>query len=148
MKYIRAVVLIGILVALSQSWAQTPSASEQELMKVENDWSEAVLKRDTATLQRLYADEYLFTDPEGVTWNKSQDIASITSGAYKLASYKLEDMKAHVYGDVAVVTGRNTMKGTFQGKDMSGQYRFTDVFVKRGGRWQCVATQSTLVAKK
>ena len=148
MKYIRVVVLIGLLVALPQGWAQAPSASEQELMKLENDWSEAVLKKDSATLQRLYADEYLSTDQDGVTWNKSQDIANITSGAFKLASYKLEDMKAHVYGDAAVVTGRNTIKGTFQGKDVSGQYRFTDVFVKRAGRWQCVATQGTLVAKK
>src|SRR5207249_9657661 len=103
----------------------------------------------TTTLQRLYADEYLSTDQDGVTWTKSQDIAiaNITSGTLKLASYKLEDMKVHVYGDAAVVTGGNTIKATFQGKDVSG-HRFTDVFVKRAGRWQCVATQGTIVTKK
>jgi len=56
MKYIPAVVLIGLLVAVPQARAQAPSAFEQELMKLENDWSEAVLKTDAATLQRLYND--------------------------------------------------------------------------------------------
>jgi len=134
MKYIRVVVAVGMLVALSQVWAQTSSAPEQELLKLENNWSEATLKGDATALQRLYADEYLFTDSEGVTWNKPQDIASVSSGDWKASSFKLEDMKVHVYGNAAVVTGHNTLKATFKGKDISGQYRFTDVFVKRAGR--------------
>ncbi len=148
MKYIRVVVLIGMLVTLSQVWAQTPSAPEQELLKVENNWGDALLKNDVAELERIYADEYLFTDPEGVTWNKSQDLANTKSGASKITSFKMEDMKVHVYGGAAVVTGKAILEGTFQGKDISGTHRFTDTFVKRAGRWQCVATQSTLVAKK
>jgi len=148
MKYIRVVVVVGMLVALSPVWAQTPSAVEQELLKLESNWGDALLKNDTAALERIYADEYLFTDSEGVTWNKSQDLANTKSGASKITSFKLEDMKVHVYGEAAVVTGKTILKGTFQGKDISGQHRFTDVFVKRAGRWQCVATQSTLISKK
>ena len=53
MKYIRVVVVVGMLVALSQVWAQTPSAPEQELLKLENNWSEATLKGDAAALPRL-----------------------------------------------------------------------------------------------
>jgi len=148
MKYIRVVVVVGMLVALSQVWAQTPSAVEQDLLKLESNWGDALLKNDTAALERIYADEYLFTDSEGVTWNKPQDLANTKSGASKITSFKLEDMKVHVYGEAAVVTGKTILKGTFQGKDISGQHRFTDVFVKRAGRWQCVATQSTLISKK
>jgi ketosteroid isomerase-like protein len=148
MKYIRVVVVVGMLVALSQVWAQTPSAVEQDLLKLESNWGDALLKNDTAALERIYADEYLFTDSEGVTWNKPQDLANTKSGASKITSFKLEDMKVHVYGEAAVVTGKTILKGTFQGKDISGQHRFTDVFVKRAGRWQCVATQSTVISKK
>ena len=57
-------------------------------------------------------------------------------------------MKVHVYGDTAVVTGLNTIKSTLNGKDTSGAYRFTDVFVKRDSRWQVVATQASSVQKK
>ncbi len=52
------------------------------------------------------------------------------------------------YGDTAVVHGLETEKSSYKGKDTSGQYRFTDVFVKRNGRWQAIATQVTRVAKQ
>lgn len=139
--------LIGIL-AVPQVSAQASSSSEKEILKLENQWSEAVVKCDTTTLQRLYADEYLFTDAGGDVWNKKQDIASIASGTYVATSFNLDDMKVHIYQRVAVVTGSNDIKATYKGKDISGKYRFTDVFVKRSGRWQCVATQSTLVPKQ
>jgi ketosteroid isomerase-like protein len=55
-----------------------------------------------------------------------------------------------VYGEVAVVTGKNTIKGTWEDieRDISGPYRFTDVFVRRDGRWQCVASQASRIAGK
>jgi ketosteroid isomerase-like protein len=114
---------------------------------VENAWATAAVKADGAALEKIYADEYLFTDEEGLVWNKTQDIANVTSGAYKPASYKFDDMKVRIYGDTAVVTGRNMVKATYKDKDISGPYRFTDVFVKRDGRWQCVATQAVRVSK-
>jgi ketosteroid isomerase-like protein len=59
-------------------------------------------------------------------------------------------MKVRVYGDVAVVTGRNTIKGVWEDikRDISGPYRFTDVFVRRNGSWQCVTSQSSRVTEK
>jgi ketosteroid isomerase-like protein len=114
---------------------------------LENTWKDAVVKRDAAALQRLYADEYLSTDQEGLLWTKAQDIAIDTDKAApsRVTSYKLDDLKVRVYGDVAVVTGRNTSKGTLFGKAASTKSRFTDVFVKRDGRWQCVANHATSV---
>ena len=146
MKHISVVVVVAFLYA-PVGRAQTANAAEQELINIENGWSDAVVKRDGPALQRLYADEYLYTDSDGVVRNKTQDIADVTSGRAKIASFVLDDLKVHVYGETAVVTGRNTLKGTFEGKDISGVYRFTDVFVKRAGRWQAVATQSTLAKK-
>ena len=51
-------------------------------------------------------------------------------------------------GNSAVVTYQTTDKGTYKGNDLSGQYRWTDVFVKQGGVWQIVATQGTRIAAK
>jgi ketosteroid isomerase-like protein len=140
-----AVALMGTLAA-----AQTPANSEQELVKVENDWSQASMKRDGAALQRFYADDYQFTDADGVTSTKAKEITNLTSGAFRLTAYKFEDMKVRVYGDVAVVTGRNTIKGVWEDikRDISGPYRFTDVFVRRNGSWQCVTSQSSRVTEK
>jgi len=148
MKSIQVVLLIGMLIALPQSCTKTKNNYEQEVLKVENDWSEAAIKGDVSALKQLYADEFLATYPDGSTTNKSQEIENYASGDFRLVSYKFEDMKVHVYGEVAVVTCLNTIKATFKDKDISGIYRGMDVFVKRDGRWQCVATQAAAVANK
>jgi len=65
-----------------------------------------------------------------------------------LTAFRLEDLEAHVYGDAATVTGANVITATYKGQDASDKFRFTDVFVKRDGRWQVVATQGTKVASE
>jgi ketosteroid isomerase-like protein len=144
-------VAVMLLLAGHHTEAQTLNAAEQEVLKVENDWNQALVKRDTASLQQFYADEYLYTDPDGLVWDKAKDLANLTSGsAARLSAYKLDDTRVRMYGDVAVVTGRNTIKGVFERvySDVSGAYRFTDVFVKRNGRWQCIASQASRIVER
>jgi ketosteroid isomerase-like protein len=148
MKYLATVALIGVLAAAPQSQTEAANSVEQELIARELAWADATVKPDATTLPGFYAEEYLSTDQHGVITSKSQDVTNLTSGAYKAASIKLDDLKIHVYGDTAVVTGLAIVKATFNGKDASGPERFTDVWVKREGRWQCAATQSTSVAKE
>jgi len=143
MKHIMlGLAMIGLL-AVPVGWAQTQSSTEKELIGVENAWKQAVVKRDGAALQRLYADEYMSVDQEGMTWNKKQDIEIDTAGVSRLSTYKLEDLNVRVYGDVAVVTGRNTATGKVLDSSAKARTRFTDVFIKRDGRWQCVHSQTT-----
>jgi ketosteroid isomerase-like protein len=142
--------ILTIVLAAPLGWAETRSPAEQELVKLENDWSQAAMKRDGAALKQFYADEYVFTDSDGTTSAKTQEIANLSTGAFRLTAYKFEDMKVRVYGEVAVVTGRNTITGFWEDikRDISGPYRFTDIFVKRNGRWQCVTSQSSRVVEK
>ncbi len=62
------------------------------------------------------------------------------AGAYKVESAQVSDMRALIFGDQAVVNGLTTVKQTFRGKDVSGKLRWTDVLIKRDGRWQPVTT--------
>jgi len=148
-KAVLVLVLAGPCLSLAQ--AKTPAASkgvEQQLIKLENEWNDAVVKRDAAALEKIEADDYTFIDAEGTLWTKAQDVATFKSGDYVATSMVADELKVRVYGHVAVVTGRNTIKAQFKGKDISGQYRYTDTWVKRGGRWQCVATHSSKIAPK
>jgi ketosteroid isomerase-like protein len=147
MKFTWGLALVGLLVA-PLSWAQTSGAPEQELIKLENTWRQAVVTRDKVALQRLYAAEYQSIDQEGAVWDKAEDIAIDTTGGSRLASFTLDDLKVQLYGNVAVVTGRNTSQGTLLGRAAKGQYRFTDVFVKRDARWQCVTSQVTPITEE
>lgn len=55
-------------------------------------------------------------------------------------------MTVHVYGDAAVVTGKASLRNAkYKGKDISGDYLFTDTWVRKGGRWQVVASHDSKV---
>ena len=116
---------------------------EQTLIHMEQDWSQADIQRDATALNRILADDWIGIDFEGTILNKVQALNGIGSGSGSLQSTVLRDMKVRVYGNTAVVTGTDTEKGEYHGKDSSGRYCWTDVFVRRNGRWQAVSSQST-----
>ena len=118
-------------------------SAEQTLIQMEQDWSQADIKKDAATLDRILAEDWIGIDFEGTILNKAQALQGIASGSGSLQSTVLRDVKVRVYGNTAIVTGTDTEKGQFHGRDSSGKYLWTDVFVHRNGRWQAVSSQST-----
>ena len=123
------------------------SGVEAQLMQLERDIGDANIKRDKAFFERVEADEFIFTDSSGGITTKVEDVSSLDkpAGETKLVSYGPDDMKVHVYGRAAVVTGRVTSTYKRQDKELVIQTRFTDVFVKRDGRWQLVAGHSSRI---
>jgi len=154
MKGILATMVL-VLAVSCQVFAQAKPAApaksasvEQELIKLENDLNNASVKPDVAALGRILADDWTLIDREGTVVNKAQALAEIKSGEDVTASAVADEMKVRVYGDAAVVLGRNTAKEQYKGKDISGQYRFTDTWIKKDGRWQCVASAGSKITKK
>jgi ketosteroid isomerase-like protein len=146
---VSVVVLVLAVAVQAQTLAQTKSGGvEQELIKLENEWANAWVKSDVAFFDGIEADDYTYTACEGSVWTKAQDLALLKSGEDVITSWVLADMKVRVYGDAAAVTGRATIKETYKGKDVSRQERWTDTWVKRAGRWQCVAGHSSEIAQK
>lgn len=127
--------LILVLVALP-TFAQQNS-EEQELLKLEHDWWEAYKQRNTQTLDRLVAEDFIFTDDEGQVYDKPKFIALALQQV--VTAYTLGDMRIRVYGDTGVVTCPSNWHYNIGGKDVSWEFRSTDVFVKRQGHWQAVA---------
>jgi len=126
--------------------AKPESGVEDKVKQLEQAWAEAGVKRDTAVYDRLEASDFVSTDPAGHVGGKERDLSDLKSGKFTAESMKVGDMKVQVYGNVAVVTGRNMIAGgKYGGQDISGEYRFTDVWVSRGGGWQVVASQATQV---
>jgi ketosteroid isomerase-like protein len=147
MKRIIALTLVGVLVAVP-TYAQEPNAQEQEVLKASQVVNEAsLIKKDRATMERLYADDYMYIHSNGAVANKTQDIAESLSPDQAWTAHKSDDLKVRTYGDVAVVTGLSTLTGSAKGY-VSGPRRFTELWVRRNGRWQMVGGQSTLVAAK
>jgi len=153
MKRIAFVVCVVVLVLAvavqAQTQAQLKSESvEQELIKLENEANDAWVNRDVEAYARLLADGYLVTESDGVVMTKAQDLAILKSNENVTTSSVADDFRVRVYGDAAVVTFRVTYKNQVKGKESTGQERFTDTWVKRAGRWQCVAVHVSAIAQK
>ena len=143
-KYSVFVVTIFVFAALLSS-ARAQDVKEQ-LKKLEIDRAAAVVKGDTATLDKQTADDYVLISMTGRMADKSQMLDGFKSGQSKLTSNDLSDLKVRVYGNAAVVTGKADVKGTLGGQDATGQILFTRVYVKKGGHWQSVSFQQTRVS--
>lgn len=132
----------AMLLMLGQTLAtQTnPNSVEQELIQLKHDWGKAYVQRDAALLDRILADDFTVTDAEGVTTTKAEEMADFKSSNVVYESSTYEDAKVRVYGDTAVVAGRGTVKGRGKTAVFHTQYFSTNVFVKRQGRWQAVAS--------
>ncbi len=146
MKRTLVIALLGLL-ASSRARAQATSAVEQEIIKLEQTVTNAQFKKDRAALERLLADDYLYTHSNGSVLNKTQEIAESMSSDVQWTDSKFADLKVRMFGDVAVLTGRQTIQGTAKGY-VPGPRRITDIFVKRSGHWQWVGGQATLEPSK
>ena len=126
--------------------AAAQSGVEATLTKMEHDATAALLKRD-ASFATIFADDAVFVGPDGMVQTKAQLVADVKSGTLVIESSEISDLKVRVFGESAVVTYVTSDKGKYKDQDISGQYRWTDVFAHRDGKWQIVAAQGTPIQK-
>jgi hypothetical protein len=148
-RLVLAVSVVGLAFGLAiLAKTQTPSV-EQELIDLEKEWVEAVIKHDPASIEkldRMMGDELILTF-DGSNQTKDQLLEAVKSGETEIVSWNVDDWKVRVYGNAAVVMARNTMKARSAGQEATYQNRFTDTWIKRGGRWQCVAAHNSTIAQ-
>jgi ketosteroid isomerase-like protein len=121
---------------------------EEELLKLEKTFAEAIAKNDPEAIERFVADDWIIIDPDGEIVDRTRFFEVIKSGALTHDMMESEDLRVRIYGDSAVVTALTHTRGKFMGQEFSTQERATDVFVKCDGRWQCVLTHLTRFPKK
>ena len=114
-------------------------AKEQSVLEVEAEWCDAVVRADTEVIDRIVADDFMATNPFGETRYKEEFIANIRDGSPAYEYINREEPAVRMYGNVAVVTNRATLKGTYKGMDVTGPYRYTAVYVEREGQFKPVA---------
>jgi ketosteroid isomerase-like protein len=121
---------------------------EEELLKLERAFADAIIKNDLESIGRIVSDDWIIVDPNGEIVDRTRFFEVIKSGALTHDIMESEDFRVRVYGDSAVVTAITSTKGKFMGQEFSTRERATDVFVKREGRWQCVLTHLTRLPEK
>ena len=121
---------------------------EEELLKLEAEFGEAIVKNDPGAIERLVADEWIIINADGGIIDRERFLEVIKSGALTHGMMESDDIRIRFYGDSAVVSALTRSKGKFMGQEFTTQERSTDVFVKRDGQWRCVLTQLSPFTKK
>ena len=122
---------------------------EQQIKGLQQEMIEAMMRGDAAALNDILADDFIGTNPLGQVNYKTHGVEEFQSPDLKVESIDTDDLRVRVYGETAVLTGQASMKARLKDQEISmGPHRFTSVYVKRGERWQLVATQATLIAQQ
>ena len=124
------------------------SADVQELKRLEKVWNDAYVRADADALEQLCANDLVVTMTDMVVLNKRSSIAILRSGKVKFERYETSDLGTHVYDRAAVVTGRLQRTRSVQGREVNDEWRFTKVYIRRGGKWLVVAWHASTVAIK
>jgi ketosteroid isomerase-like protein len=147
------IVLLAIsAVASGQQSGKTSAtgatAADKALETRFTEYADALKKKDTAALDKIWADDYHFINPHGDLVTKAQRLENVKSGATSFEDIQPQREQLSVKGNIAVDIGRVTLKGTkYSGKESSGEYRYMNVWTKEQGKWRLVANQVTLIKK-
>jgi ketosteroid isomerase-like protein len=116
---------------------------EARITELEKEWATAIEQKDVDTLDRLLAPEFAGTSPTAHIFMKEDAINDLKKGTYVVEEMKLDEISVNVFGNTAVSFTSQQEKSKYDGKDTSGHYHFTDVWVNRDGQWQVVASHGS-----
>jgi ketosteroid isomerase-like protein len=140
---VQAVVCLASLGGWSQD-APGPEAASR-IIALENAWSRAAESKDLKALDTLLDNGFVYVDPDGRLMTKADVLADVKASNVQQAV--TEGMTAHLYGNVAIITGTVKIRGVENGKPLLRRGRFTDTWLYRSGAWACVASQETAILR-
>jgi hypothetical protein len=149
-RFLIAVLLVIALIVPAWMLAQQNSKAEKEIRAVLDELREANLKggaEGAAILDKYLADDVVRIPPNGALYTKAELLDGFRTGKIKVEAQDNSDIKIHIYGNTAVVSGLAKRKSSFMGSEITGQDRWTRVFVKRNGVWKNVLYQQTKTAQ-
>jgi ketosteroid isomerase-like protein len=133
-------------IALAQE-KKSSNAVEQAVLKLEQQWEDALLKSDVVALDKLYGDSLNYTHSSGAVDDKATYIGNIKSGASKYESMKRDDIKVRVYGDTALVNCHWVVQSVSKGNKIDTNARLLHVYVKQKDGWKLVSHQATRIVQ-
>ena len=120
--------------------------TRHEIDHLEDDWRNAVLNKNVAALDALLSDDYMAITARGMLQSKDETLAGMRSGNLRIKSIEFSDRKVRFYGTTALVTSRAAVKGSGPDGDISGNYRYTRVYVRdEKGSWRIVSFEASRI---
>jgi ketosteroid isomerase-like protein len=140
--------VLGLLVASGCSGALSALRPDEaqdkaQLARQAADWDAAIIRKDAAAIERNMADDFRSIQKDGSVCSRVSFLGDLLAHDLVIDPYTVEEFEVRLFGDVALLTGRTRMTGKEGGAPFTSHYRYTDTYVRRGGRWKVVSVQIT-----
>ena len=145
-QFVRAQAPVSPSAAASASFTAT-SADEKAVMETEKQRFSAQVNGDVAVLDKVLANDLIYTHSGGGTDTKQSYIQSIRDGKTKYSAIDIEELKVRLYGNTAVINGMCLLKAINNGEIINNHLRYISIYVRNANQWQMVAWQSLKLAK-
>jgi uncharacterized protein (TIGR02246 family) len=144
--------ILALTLLLAASFGSSPARqaqqskltrAEEEVRALERRWLDAYEQKDSEAMDRIVAEDFVITFPNGGMQTKPQLMAMIKAprrASETRMRFHTEDVRSRAYGDTVILIGRVITQYEREGKTVKEQSRYTDTYVRRDGRWQVVAS--------
>jgi ketosteroid isomerase-like protein len=122
--------------------AAQPASDERALKQMEQQLARAWSEHDRPFIENVLAPEWSVTQADGTMLTRTAVLGAFFD-AVRFDSNVIDDVTVALFGDTAVVRGRTVVSATVNGAQVNARIRFTDVFIRRNGRWQVVASHAS-----
>ena len=140
------VVLLVVSQAATSSTASAAPQPEESLQALQQVLAKAWVAGDRATIERVIAPDWTTTGTDGSVRTRKQVLSEIFEArVHRIQRMAIDGVEVRLFGEAAVVSGRTHALGEFNGQRYDVRIRFTDVFIKRRGEWQAVASHASLL---
>lgn len=136
--------MLKIAMALMLLGVQPADDVTREFNRIEQQLATSWKNGDCDAWSALIAPEWSVIHIDGSVITKAEVLKSCKAPQTKIETFTIDEVSVRPFGDAAVVTGR-TVVTTSGPRAATVRLRFTDVFIRRGGRWQAVASQATAI---
>ena len=150
MKRILTTLILTIVTTALAFGQNADKKVEDEILKLDSELNAAMVKADVAAHERLLASDFIGTYfIPAMVFTKDALIAAVAKRAKNPITAEpdtriFDDLKVRLYGDVAVITGHmKEVRKRADGKPFDFKVRFTNVWTKRGEKWQLVSGHAT-----
>ena len=127
--------------------SKSGSSTQQEISALLDQYTQALMNKDLAALDRIWADDLTFINLRGDLLSKQNRMDNIKSGATAFKSIRLSEKQIRTYGHAAVATFQVALDAQYSGQEGSGNYRVTTVWARPKGAWQMTAVQMTRIGQ-
>jgi ketosteroid isomerase-like protein len=128
------------------AFAADPKSDVAALTRLSDDWDNAIVRKDEKAIAGNMAEDFRIIDGQGNVAAKAAFVADIMDPKLTIDPYTVEDFNVRIYGDTALLSGRTHMTGKHDGQPFESNYRYIDIYVRKGGHWKIVSVQITKLA--